>query len=314
MRSSSRKSDGGQIAGNLNPRPVTQLSVTFQGRQLYTYGVNLTVTCVLTAAKWEEWQTNAYAQLLQGYNTLQSQYEAELSQNQSNAETESAEREEAENVSSAMKRIIEQRELKRACMELVTRPFCRPLGKRLYTDSGNCDAYKVPQILTGDEFDDYGVQVRFLEQAFDWNTMSYLFYPYYWADRCDWGDLMRAQDEDPIFQAFKQAGMARVVVPVRPEYNEAVSFYMETGDIWLGGGLVAETEDEHALSIALDLQTVESVVEGEWETRVPTTLAIVQNKSARLDQEGLPCCSDVETAEQTSSISSATNVLQIIQP
>ena len=172
----------------------------------------------------------------------------------------------------------------------------------------------MPQIKLTQEFELYGEQVKFLVQAFDWSLMSYLFYPYYWADKCDWAALMQSKDSDLIFQAFLQAGMARVVVPVRPEFEEAVTFYLETGDIWLGGGLVAESEGSLYQSILEDLHTVQGIVEDEWETRVPTTLAIVQNKSAQLNQEGLPCCTVVETVDQTSDISGSSNVLQIIKP
>ena len=78
--------------------------------------------------------------------------------------------------------------------------------------------------------------------------------------------------------------------------------------------MAAETDDDYYLSVLDDLQVEEATVEQEWETRVPTTLAIVQDKSAKLDQEGLPCCKVVEAVDHTSDIIAASNVLQIIKP
>ena len=50
------------------------------------------------------------------------------------------------------------------------------------------------------------------------------------------------------------------------------------------------------------MQTIEGEVEGTWETRVPTSLTIVQAKSAFLDQEGLPCfCDDQDSTIQGSA-------------
>lgn len=89
---------------------------------------------------------------------------------------------------------------------------------------------------------------------------------------------------------------------------------METGDIWLGGDLVPGTENDLYLSLAEELQETEGVVEGEWETRVPTTLAIVQDKSAKLEEEGLPCCHEVENEDTTTNIKESDYILHNIIP
>ena len=34
--------------------------------------------------------------------------------------------------------------------------------------------------------DDYASLVKFMEQAFEWEEMSYEFYPYYWGSKEDW--------------------------------------------------------------------------------------------------------------------------------
>jgi hypothetical protein len=85
-----------------------------------------------------------------------------------------------------------------------------------------------------------GNLVQFLEQAFDWDNLSYLFYPYFWATPPKWIDLMnRADDADAFYTAFLQAGSARVLVSVTPGYEHAVMHYLATGQPWDGGSAPA---------------------------------------------------------------------------
>jgi hypothetical protein len=81
-----------------------------------------------------------------------------------------------------------------------------------------------------------GRLAQFLEQAFEWHHISYLFYPYFWARMPRWIELMnRADDADPDFTAFLRAGMARVLVAVTPAYEDAVLHYLATREPWTGG-------------------------------------------------------------------------------
>jgi len=179
------------------------------------------------------------------------------------------------------------RELQRIAIELLTKPFGINMGEDFYSIH-KCKVYEVKQNANWEK---YAAYVKFFEQAIDWKLMAYLFYPYYWADKCDWAELVQTKDEnDPIFESFLQSGMARMTIPVRRGFENAVDYYMETGDIWNGGGLVVDTDDQLYLSIEDELKEIEGFVEDEWETRVPTALTIVQGKSVYLDDEGLPCC------------------------
>jgi hypothetical protein len=124
---------------------------------------------------------------------------------------------------------------------------------------------------------------------------------------------MQTESDDMIFQAFLQSSMARVVVPIRQQFTEAFAYYLQSGEIWLGNELVAGEGNDLYLSIAEEMQTIAGVVEDEWETRVPTTLAIIQGKSAYLEEEGLPCCNDIQR-DFTTNIIGSEDTLQIITP
>jgi hypothetical protein len=87
----------------------------------------------------------------------------------------------------------------------------------------------------GEGLDQYTALAKFMEQAFEWSVMDYTFYPYYWANKEHWNDLYNVTELDPLFRSFLQAGMARVIVTVKPGFEDAVQFFMSTGRIWNGG-------------------------------------------------------------------------------
>jgi hypothetical protein len=81
-----------------------------------------------------------------------------------------------------------------------------------------------------------GSVVQFLEQAFEWQRISYVFYPYFWANEIDWIELMnRGVDADPTFTAFLRSGMARVLIAATPQYEDSILHYLDTREPWEGG-------------------------------------------------------------------------------
>ena len=135
--------------------------------------------------------------------------------------------------------------------------------------------------------DDYSSFVKFMEQAFEWDIMSYYFYPYYWGAKEDWEQLYKFDSNDALFRSFMQAGMARVIVTVRPGFEKAVMHYMATGSIW-NDGETPVIGDELYLSIVDELKEQEYEVDGSWETTLPTNLIALQKSGVAIDAEGLP--------------------------
>ncbi|MDH6221474.1 hypothetical protein [Streptomyces pseudovenezuelae] len=133
-----------------------------------------------------------------------------------------------------------------------------------------------------------GKLVQFLEQAFEWQHLSYLFYPYYWAEQPDWLELMDRQDDaDPAFTAFLRAGMARVLVAVTPGYRQAVCYYLANRAPWSGGRTPVIGDD---LFVSLHEEMREQTddrlggkAEGEpWTFVVPTTLVYLHDSGDKL--------------------------------
>ena len=139
------------------------------------------------------------------------------------------------------------------------------------------------KVYLNDGLDQYTALAKFMEQAFEWSIMDYTFYPYYWAGRTQWQTMYLTESIDPLFRSFLQAGLARVIVTVKPGFEEAVQYFLTTGQVWFGG----ETPiigDPLYMSIAQEMIEPVGKPQGNyWITRIPTTLTILQAKSTGLD-------------------------------
>jgi hypothetical protein len=123
-----------------------------------------------------------------------------------------------------------------------------------------------------------GPFVRFFEQAFEWEEMTWILYPYFWGRKDHWYRRVDYQDEDPEFEKFIQAGYARANVPVRPGFEGALEYYLAHGKVWMGGALPGVSSPLF-LPIAMEIQEslgkkeVKPVKYGDsWEVKVPTNL------------------------------------------
>lgn len=266
------------------------INVTINTRKIVAFNTTLTAYCELDESEENRWKQEVFKAIMSKYEQQMRAYKdaEDTAKAEANATQEVAEQEQESLSNSGFNADIIMTELKRLCIEMITQPFGIDQGKDFYK-TGACE---IPTLHLTEELDNYSSYVKFFEQAFDWEIMSSIFYPYYWAKKCDWKTLFQSNDgNDHVFRSFLRSGMGRVVVPVREGYEDAVTYFMETGEIWNGIGLAIDTDDELYLSIMDETTQLEGRVEGqEWETVVPSTLTIVQARSALLDDEGLPCC------------------------
>ena len=195
------------------------IPVVGNGYSVAAVAVAVEVLCTRTTETYAAWQMKTYTAIIGAYNELKSQYDAALSRLEINAQagTGIAGRNPATN------RDIERRELKRASLSLLT-------GQQF----DDFDAMKrgvppngYPQ-MNLEEAAAEGGYIKFFEQAFEWGNMSYRFYPYFWGRKSEWPTYLRQDDTDPLFGQFLQAGAGRVQVPVRPGFEEALLYFLQT--------------------------------------------------------------------------------------
>ncbi|MBW7675494.1 hypothetical protein K1I32_07925 [Chryseobacterium sp. LJ756] len=85
-----------------------------------------------------------------------------------------------------------------------------------------------------------------------------------------------------MFRSFLQSDMARVIVTVKPGFEDAVQFFMTAGRIW-NGGEVPVIGDQMYMSIVDEMREPLGLKQGKaWITTLPTSLNILQEDSVGL--------------------------------
>ncbi|MES2556809.1 MAG: hypothetical protein V4604_11705 [Bacteroidota bacterium] len=257
--------------------------------------VSIELELIRKESHFAEWQLETYNAILEAYNARVQDYRDSLAE---------VEIKRAQLLSDNPKyfRRIENTVLKKNCIAYMISHL--NMGKNFI----QADNVSNTRVAISHNMDRYAATVKFFEQAFEWNIMDYTFYPFYWANRQNWGKLYGIDSDDALFRSFLQSGMARVHVTVRPGFEEAVMYYMETGQIWNGGDAPVIGDDLY-LSIVRELQEPDYYIDETWETRVPSTLTVIQAKTIALEAEGLPCYCDEEEAPVESIVQPETDPL-----
>ncbi|HLN94947.1 MAG TPA: hypothetical protein VK183_04865 [Flavobacterium sp.] len=259
--------------------------------------VNVTVTCDLSDEGLANWQNRTFKAIIDAYEEALAAFrEKSASQQTATAEVLAT--------NPSFYRQIENTILRKNCISYLldrNTSAARTYGRNFLPFPKSFDNGEVE--LSG--LGDYASFVQFMEQAFEWDIMSYNFYPYYWGSRSRWTQLYTYDGtDDPIFRAFMQSGMARVIVTVRPGFEDAVGLYLSTGILW-NGGRPPVLGDPLFVSLIDEVKRHKPKPYGKaWLTRVPTSLTILQADSIGLQVEkALPCnCDDTADFEPGTNV------------
>lgn len=277
---------------------VGEVPVSFTLGNHLSGDVSVSIMCELTIEALNNWKQETFNAIITAYESAALEYSGQLE----------AEKEKAninKNTNPGFYREFENMVLRKNCISyLISQNDTDPLtfGN---TNLSSGQEFKNYKIEVNESLNHYGEFIKFLEQAFEWNIMSYGFYPYYWGNRNRWSELYGFNEtDDPTFRKFMEAGMARVIVPVRPGFEKAVNLYMGTGIIW-NGGQIPVLDDPLFISLIDEIRPTTSTPEGKpWITRVPTSLTILQAGTIGLQvEQALPCnCENLEEFESPSVI------------
>lgn len=241
--------------------------VWVKGRSILSWAVWVHLTCRVTDTFMDAWRLSAWETMRDGHAQMQREYEEELAAAAVQEGVEITGRNPAAN-----ERIIRE-EIQRQCLSAFTNQ----------TPAGNNGVSGDPGSVTVNWTFAYkkGLYARFMHQAFEWENVSYIFYPFFWARKNRWLELFNIEDVDPNFQSFLQAGIVRVVVPVRPGFEAHVEHFRRTGEIWSGAEPPA-IGDPDFLSVAAEIQAAtgapgdEEPVGDPWDIILPTPLVYLR--------------------------------------
>ncbi len=75
----------------------------------------------------------------------------------------------------------------------------------------------------------YQETVKFIQQTIEWENLLYFTYPYFWDVPAQWDFIRSIRHTDPTREQFLRAGSARVVITLRPGFEDAFAAFVETG-------------------------------------------------------------------------------------
>jgi hypothetical protein len=221
----------------------------------------------------EQWRIKTYAAIRAAYDRRVKEYEEALAAEAVVAGIEMPE------MSAGERRTTLEHELRKSCISAVTGQHFDGFDG-VENDSGGRPQLRF-SYLNGQ-----GPYARFFEQAFEWEHMQYVFYPYYWSRKETWRDKVTLKNgDDPTFAEFLRAGSARIVVPARPGFGPDIEHFLRSGDPWGGDGV--HIGDPSYLSIVDEIRARTDVNIGNpepvgepWSVRVPTSLILINPKDA----------------------------------
>jgi hypothetical protein len=286
---------------------VNSLPISYSSLGFHALSGNVEAKCELLPSGLKKYQQETFKAIIDAYEEALVEYNQKLAE-------ENALGIKIKGENPGFYRQIENMILRKNCISYIidqNETAKRTYGKNMFKplQAGVERSFSNHEVNVGPALDDYAAFAKFIEQAFEWEIMSYNFYPYYWGVKKDWAQLYQYDNNDPLFRNFMQAGMARVIVTVRPGFEEAVNYYMQTGQIW-NGGEVPVIEDKLFMSIVDELRQIPGKKEGKaWATRLPTSLTILQADSIGLKViKALPFDDDLSGFEDPSIVPHSDNL------
>lgn len=253
-------------------RVRSSLGVGLSAFKTRNFAGALGLKCERTSDHFEKWQHKTYDSIVTAYTAMKQAYDKAVAEAEVRGLSAPQGRNPAEN------RDLILGELKKACITLLAQDHFEGLGA---IETSTTDA--IPQISL-DRTKKQGDYIRFFEQAFEWENMQYIFYPYFWAQKSRWRARALVSNSDPTFAEFLRAGAARVVFPVRPGFEDDVRYFLQYGKIWGGGPVPGLNQPDYVpiseeISRATGAPGDERAVGKPWEVRVPTELVRLKTKT-----------------------------------
>lgn len=273
-------------AADAHPLAGASVSVGFTADNYAVVVLTLTLNLRLTEAARHRWRVDVYERVAARYDQLRLDYEDAVSQ----AELLAPSTQDQLPVGTrARLASIVRHELQRAVVSLMRNdPVDYDLIAHTPVAGAAPDAHPTPDT---DALVISGPQVRFLQQAFEWEHLSWILYPYFWGRRSGWSQTAVVDHPDPDFAAFLNAGAARVQVPVRPGFEQLVKHFMETGEVYPAMGLPHMGDEGYLPFIDEQLTSLGAPTDEppwppdaplEWDVVDPTPLIMLRPAGAPL--------------------------------
>lgn len=249
---------------------------------------SVTLKLELTQAAREGWALDAYGRVAERYEQLRREYEQTVIQ--ANAVESSSSIILPEGTRSYLKNIV-RAELQRAAIDVMRN---QPVNYDLIDDfsfSNSDGTLGSHPVIDLNSLRRNGPEIQFLQQAFEWEHLAWILYPYFWGRRTEWDRTVVVSHTDPDFTAFLNSGAARIQIPVRPGFEDLVKHFMETREVYEGDGLPKMGDPgyvpfikEQMTSLGAPGEEIAWPVDNprQWDIVQPTSLVLVRPAQSQL--------------------------------
>lgn len=259
----------GSTYKNLGSR-YKELGIAYHLWRAWSFALAIDVHCRLSTEGFAKWQQAVFDSIMEAYLIQKADYEEKLAQLAIQQGVKILGRNPLEN------RRIEREELKKLVLMMLTAN--NNLGRNSILPGAEPNIDLMKACINGS-------WIRFFENAFEWNNLMYVLYPYFWGRKARWISALHFTDPDPDFAAFLKAGAARVQVPVRPGFEKAVAYFCQFGLVWEGNDPPLRDDDLYVPIVDEIAANLGKLDEGvpypkdaqPWEVRIPTSLVLLQN-------------------------------------
>ena len=265
------------------PLPGPSVSVAFNADNFTSIAGSVTLNLTLTDAARQAWALAAYGRVAERYELLRREYAQAVLQATANQPAEAITLPQGSRL--ALQQIV-RGEMQRAAIDVMRNA---PIDFNLIEDypypktDGTLGAHPSINLAALHAAEP---EVRFLQQAFEWEHLAWIVYPYFWGRRSEWSRTVVVSHPDPDFAAFLNAGAARVQIPVRPGFEDLVKHFMETGEVYGGEGLPKMGDPGYVSFIDEQLTTLGApgdevpwppAAPREWNIVAPTSLLLARS-------------------------------------
>ncbi len=208
------------------------LSLDFMFQYIYSYAVNITLTCLPKTQALLDWRVRVWNELRQAaedqYNKSIQDYKdqrARLVQQIADFDALTLRRMEQEEVMKGVLRWL-------LGPQFQLEPFT--IAQLFGPDSNDPDATDVldPNLLTDAQWlavMEHGEFIKYVHNAIEWENVLYFTYPYFWDDQALWNFKKFLFHPDTTHRTFLRSGAARVVLTIRPGFEQSFSSLVESG-------------------------------------------------------------------------------------
>jgi len=228
-------------------------------------GFSIEVKCKRSDRALAKWRAETHAKLTTAYRARLGEYEEKLA----SIEMQAGVAIRGANPALNLERMKD--ELKKDCISIITDQHYD-----LFNAIDTAPSNGMPQIDISEAAKE-GAYVRFFEQAFEWEHLTWVTYPYFWGRKNQWDERLSYDDPDPLFTQFLKAGYCRVSVPARLGFEGAIDHFLTYGELWEGGPLPTISSPLY-LAIADEIaerldRPGDEIPQGDpWTVRIPTSL------------------------------------------